>query len=130
MKPMSCSRRLTMFECDAEFERDPPHWVRIFEPLRVDAPEDARLSYFGIGEVAFYDKTGNRLSAGRLSMVDTQDCTNVPPGGSCTPGAPVAQWSSILMLRNLKSPETYFQAAFRVQSPWSIKNPNGDNSNE
>jgi hypothetical protein len=36
----------------------------------------------------------------------------------------------ILMLRNLKSPETYFQAAFRVQSPWSIKNPNGDNPNE
>src|SRR5271155_4606499 len=28
------------------------------------------------------------------------------------------------------SPETYFQAAFRVQSPWSIKNPNGDNPNE
>ena len=24
------------------------------------------------------------------------------------------------MLRNLKSPETYFQAAFRVQSPWEI----------
>jgi predicted house-cleaning noncanonical NTP pyrophosphatase (MazG superfamily) len=34
------------------------------------------------------------------------------------------------MLRTLKSPETYFQAAFRVQSPWSIKNPNGDNPNE
>jgi hypothetical protein len=34
------------------------------------------------------------------------------------------------MLRNLKSPETYFQAAFRVQSPWAIKNPNGDNPNE
>jgi hypothetical protein len=30
------------------------------------------------------------------------------------------------MLRNLKSPETYFQAAFRVQSPWSIANPEGD----
>jgi hypothetical protein len=42
----------------------------------------------------------------------------------------VPQWSSILMLRNLKSPETYFQAAFRVQSPWSIRNPNGDNPNE
>src|SRR3970282_1806004 len=40
------------------------------------------------------------------------------------------QWSSILMLRNLKSPETYFQAAFRVQSPWSITNPNGDNPHE
>ncbi|MEY4506788.1 MAG: hypothetical protein RL297_1366, partial [Pseudomonadota bacterium] len=47
--------------------------------------------------------------------------------GKLTTGVTVAQWSSILMLRNLKSPESYFQAAFRVQSPWSIKNPNGDN---
>jgi hypothetical protein len=46
--------------------------------------------------------------------------------GKLTTGVTVAQWSSILMLRNLKSPETYFQSAFRVQSPWSIKNPNGD----
>ena len=50
--------------------------------------------------------------------------------GKLTTGVTVSQWSSILMLRNLKSPESYFQAAFRVQSPWSIKNPNGDNSNE
>ncbi|KAI3606301.1 putative type III restriction system endonuclease [Cupriavidus necator H850] len=50
--------------------------------------------------------------------------------GKLTTGVTVAQWSSFLMLRNLKSPETYFQAAFRVQSPWSIKNPNGDNPNE
>ncbi len=47
--------------------------------------------------------------------------------GKLTTGVTVPQWSSILMLRNLNSPETYFQAAFRVQSPWSIKNPNGDN---
>lgn len=50
--------------------------------------------------------------------------------GKLTTGVTVPQWSAILMLRNLKSPETYFQAAFRVQSPWSIKNPNGDNPNE
>lgn len=50
--------------------------------------------------------------------------------GKLTTGVTVKQWSSILMLRNLQSPETYFQAAFRVQSPWSIKNPNGDNPNE
>ena len=50
--------------------------------------------------------------------------------GKLTTGVTVAQWSSILMLRNLKSPESYFQAAFRVQSPWSIKNPNGDNPKE
>lgn len=49
--------------------------------------------------------------------------------GKLTTGVTVPQWSSILMLRNLQSPETYFQAAFRVQSPWSIKNPNGDDPN-
>ncbi|MBI9020430.1 MAG: DEAD/DEAH box helicase family protein [Verrucomicrobia bacterium] len=50
--------------------------------------------------------------------------------GKLVTGVTVPQWSSILMLRNLTSPETYFQAAFRVQSPWSIKNPNGDDPNE
>jgi len=50
--------------------------------------------------------------------------------GKLTTGVTVPQWSSIMMLRNLKSPESYFQAAFRVQSPWAIKNPNGDNPNE
>ena len=50
--------------------------------------------------------------------------------GKLTTGVTVKHWSSILMLRNLKSPETYFQAAFRVQSPWAIINPNGDNPNE
>lgn len=50
--------------------------------------------------------------------------------GKLTTGVTVPQWSSILMLRNLKSPETYFQSAFRVQSPWSIRNPNGDDPSE
>lgn len=50
--------------------------------------------------------------------------------GKLTTGVTVSQWMSIFMLRNLKSPETYFQAAFRVQSPWSIRNPEGDNPNE
>ncbi|MDO5722174.1 MAG: DEAD/DEAH box helicase family protein [Actinomycetaceae bacterium] len=50
--------------------------------------------------------------------------------GKLTTGVTVKQWTAILMLRNLTSPETYFQAAFRVQSPWSIKNPNGDNPSE
>jgi len=50
--------------------------------------------------------------------------------GKLTTGVTVPQWSSILILRNLKAPETYFQAAFRVQSPWVIKNPNGDDPNQ
>jgi hypothetical protein len=49
--------------------------------------------------------------------------------GKLTTGVTVPQWSAILMLRNLKSPETYFQAAFRVQSPWVIQNPEGDDPN-
>lgn len=50
--------------------------------------------------------------------------------GKLTTGVTVPQWSSILMLRNLQAPESYFQAAFRVQSPWAIRNPNGDDPNE
>ncbi|MFQ5571402.1 MAG: DEAD/DEAH box helicase family protein [Rhodothermales bacterium] len=49
--------------------------------------------------------------------------------GKLTTGVTVPQWSSLLMLRNLSSPETYFQAAFRVQSPWMIKNPEGNDPN-
>ena len=49
--------------------------------------------------------------------------------GKLTTGVTVPQWSSILMLRNLQSPETYFQAAFRVQSPWVMHNPEGDDPN-
>ncbi|HAV14121.1 MAG TPA: restriction endonuclease [Opitutae bacterium] len=50
--------------------------------------------------------------------------------GKLTTGVTVKPWTGIFMLRNASSPETYFQAAFRVQSPWSIINPDGENPNE
>ena len=40
--------------------------------------------------------------------------------GKLTTGVTVKPWSGIFMLRNTTSPETYFQAAFRVQSPWTV----------
>lgn len=46
--------------------------------------------------------------------------------GKLTTGVTVKPWTGIFMLRNLKSPETYFQSAFRVQSPWVVKNENGE----
>lgn len=46
--------------------------------------------------------------------------------GKLTTGVTVRPWSGIFMLRNLKSPESYFQAAFRVQSPWEITDESGD----
>ena len=45
--------------------------------------------------------------------------------GKLTTGVTVKPWTGIFMLRNLKSPETYFQAAFRVQSPWEVKDEDG-----
>lgn len=50
--------------------------------------------------------------------------------GKLTTGVSVRPWTGILMLRNSSSPETYFQAAFRVQTPWTIKNPDGNSPNE
>ena len=67
----------------------------------------------------------------RAAIEDGHDTNTITLScGKLTTGVTVKQWSSILMLRNLTSPETYFQAAFRVQSPWAIANPNGDNPNE
>ncbi len=49
--------------------------------------------------------------------------------GKLTTGVTVKPWTGILMLRNSSSPETYFQAAFRVQSPWTVRNPDGASPN-
>ncbi len=50
--------------------------------------------------------------------------------GKLTTGVSVKPWTGIFMLRNSSSPETYFQAAFRVQTPWTIKNPDSQSPNK
>jgi hypothetical protein len=50
--------------------------------------------------------------------------------GKLTTGVSVKPWTGIFMLRNSSSPETYFQAAFRVQTPWTIKNPDNKSPNK
>ena len=45
--------------------------------------------------------------------------------GKLTTGVTVKPWTGVFMLRNLKSPETYFQTAFRVQSPWAVRDESG-----
>lgn len=45
--------------------------------------------------------------------------------GKLSTGVTVRPWSGIFMLRNSSSPETYFQAAFRVQSPWTTQDEYG-----
>lgn len=49
--------------------------------------------------------------------------------GKLTTGVTVRPWTGIFMLRNTSTPETYFQAAFRVQSPWIVNNPDGTSPN-
>jgi len=50
--------------------------------------------------------------------------------GKLTTGVTVRPWTGIFMLRNSSTPETYFQAAFRVQSPWTVRNPDGASPNQ
>lgn len=50
--------------------------------------------------------------------------------GKLTTGVSVKPWTGILMLRNISSPESYFQAAFRVQTPWVVENPDSLSPNK
>jgi hypothetical protein len=51
------------------------------------------------------------MSAGKLGSI-TLTC------GKLMTGVTVPEWTSIFMLTSMKAPESYFQAAFRPQSPW------------
>ena len=46
--------------------------------------------------------------------------------GKLNTGVTIKPWSGVFFLRDTESPETYFQTAFRVQSPWQI--PDKDNN--
>jgi len=64
-------------------------------------------------------------------MTPREYCNNNPPAAVYSDGmtgVTVPEWGAILMLRSLKSPESYFQAAFRVQSPWAMPRLQGDSS--
>lgn len=75
-------------------------------------------------------KAGIGLDALRpvqISMGDPLETKTITLScGKLTTGVTVKPWTGIFMLRNLKSPESYFQAAFRVQSPWTIEDQNGE----
>jgi hypothetical protein len=50
--------------------------------------------------------------------------------GKLTTGVSVKPWTGIFMLKNASTPETYFQAAFRVQTPWTVKNTDSTSPNK
>ncbi len=55
-----------------------------------------------------------------------EDCTITLSCGKLATGVTVKPWTGIFMLRNTTSSETYFQAAFRVQSPWTMRDEWGE----
>ena len=55
-----------------------------------------------------------------------ENCTITLSCGKLSTGVTVKPWTGIFMLRNSTSPETYFQAAFRVQSPWTMRDEWGE----
>ena len=77
---------------------------------------------------------GNRAGMGAAAVGPVYEAMNDPQQsktitlscGKLSTGVTVKPWTGILMLRNTTSPETYFQAAFRVQSPWTTCDENGD----
>ena len=76
----------------------------------------------GVGVKALepvYQNMGNPLKTKTITL----SC------GKLTTGVSVKPWTGIFMLRNSSSPETYFQASFRVQTPWLIHNPSGTDPN-
>ena len=81
---------------------------------------------------------GNQAGMGVEALKPVQEAMGDPlktktitlSTGKLTTGVTVKPWTGVLMLRNLKSPETYFQTAFRGQSPWVIDNPDGKSPNK
>ena len=74
--------------------------------------------HVGMGAEAL-DAVEEKMADPMASKTITLTC------GKLTTGVTVRPWGGILMLRNLKSPETYFQSAFRVQSPWTTRDEQG-----
>lgn len=66
------------------------------------------------------------LAPVRRSMADPLNSKTITlTCGKLTTGVTVKPWTGVFMLRNLRSPETYFQTAFRAQSPWEIETEAG-----
>lgn len=80
---------------------------------------------------------GSKAGLGPKALPPVQDAMGDPletktitlSCGKLTTGVTVRPWAGIFMLRNSSSPETYFQAAFRVQSPWTVWNPDHTDPN-
>ena len=73
----------------------------------------------GIGEKAL-EPIQKAIGDGLKTKTITLSC------GKLTTGVSVPQWGGVFFLRDTTSPESYFQTAFRAQTPWTIKKMNSN----
>ena len=57
------------------------------------------------------------------AAIETHPLTITLSCGKLTTGVTVPEWSAVFMLRGMRSPESYFQTAFRAQSPRVLTHP-------
>jgi hypothetical protein len=95
-------------QCEAMYEKLTSH--SFFSAFKI---HKAYGSKAGIGAAALppLQKAIAKAKAENAPGTITLTC------GKLMTGVTVSEWTSIFMLTTLKAPESYFQAAFRVQSP-------------
>ena len=75
-------------------------------------------------ESSAYNTKNIGLSFNRVrEAIATHEKTITLSVGQLTTGVTIPEWTAVLMLSNIKSPERYFQAAFRAQNPYEFQNP-------
>lgn len=87
----------------------------------VSLPEDENIED---EESSAYNTRNIGLSFNRVrEAIASHEKTITLSVGQLTTGVTIPEWTAVLMLSNIKSPERYFQAAFRAQNPYEFQNP-------
>lgn len=85
--------------------------------------EECRYNYFSDFKIILMAGDAGGSGKAALSHLKQEMCdfskTITLTCGKLMTGTTVSDWDTILLLTNLKAPETYFQSIFRVQSPFS-----------
>ena len=93
------------------------------------AMEDLLKKNSFFDEYKIITAAGNRVGSGNKAVIPVIDAigkdrsskTITLSCGKLREGVTVEQWNAVFMLSDIKSPESYFQTAFRAQSPDVIK---------
>lgn len=121
------------FAC-THFKRELTHTFWLLPSI---AACDAMENLLNEHLVSFFDdytvinESGDKGGSGRDAYLNVMDKIGSPEDaiktktitlscGKLTMGVTVEPWTGVFMLCSLRAPETYFQAAFRAQSPWVV----------